>query len=111
VEYIQYRTDCDISSVLQLTVLAQFAEYQEQSYLLDPFLEDLVAPVIKKFKFYARSLADGDVNLEDIATFTPNLLSAPLTRVSYLLYNYFKFRGYKTISQSIRASRSNTRQT
>lgn len=74
-----------------------FAEYQEQSYLLDPFLEDLVAPVVKKFKFYARSLADGDVNLEDIATFTPNLLSAPLTRVSYLLYNYFKFRGYKTI--------------
>lgn len=74
-----------------------FAEYQEQSYLLDPFLEELVAPVVKKFKFYAQSLADGDVSLEDIASFTPNLLSAPLTRVSYLLYNYLKFRGYKTI--------------
>jgi len=75
--------------------------------LLDPFLEELVAPVVKKFKFYAQSLADGDVSLEDIATFGPELSSAPLTRVSYLLYNYFKFRGYKTISQSIRAFRSN----
>ncbi|KAH9049928.1 TBCD protein [Lactarius hengduanensis] len=74
-----------------------FAEYQEHSYLLDPFLEELVAPVIKKFKFYAQSLADGDVSLEDIATSAPGLMSAPLSRVSYLLYNYLKFRGYKTI--------------
>ncbi|KAH8998594.1 TBCD protein [Lactarius akahatsu] len=74
-----------------------FSEYQEQSYLLDPFLEELVTPVIKKFKFYAQSLADGDVSLEDIATFAPELMSAPLSRVSYLLYNYLKFRGYKTI--------------
>lgn len=88
-----------------------FAEYQEQSYLLDPFLEELVAPVIKKFKFYAQSLADGDVSLEDITTSAPGLMSAPLSRVSYLLYNYLKFRGYKTISQSIRAFRSNTQQT
>ncbi|KAI9443203.1 TBCD protein [Lactarius indigo] len=80
-----------------LTVQAQFAEYQEQSYLLDPFIEELVAPVIKKFKSYAQSLADGDVALEDVATFAPELMSAPLSRVSYLLYNYLKFRGYKTI--------------
>jgi hypothetical protein len=79
--------------------------------LLDPFLEELVEPVVKKFKLYAQSFADGDANLEDIATFTPKILSSPLTPVSYLLYNYLKFRGYKTISQSTRAIRSNSRQT
>lgn len=85
------------------TVLVQFAEYQEQAYLLDPFLEELVGPVVKKFKFYAQGLASGSFRLEDIANFDAGLeFTAPLTRVSYLLYNYLKFRGYKTISQSIR---------
>ncbi|KAI9465506.1 TBCD protein [Lactarius psammicola] len=82
---------------LMWNIFKIFAEYQEQSYLLDPYLEELVTPVVNKFKFYAQSLADGDVGLEDIATFAPELFSAPLTRVSYLLYNYCKFRGYKTI--------------
>ncbi|KAH9980287.1 TBCD protein [Lactifluus volemus] len=75
-----------------------FAEYQEQSYLLDPFLEELVTPVVDKFKFYARGLTTGRFRLEDLATFDPGQeLTAPLTRVSYLLYNYLKFRGHKTI--------------
>ncbi|KAI9512401.1 TBCD protein [Russula earlei] len=74
------------------------AEYQEQAYLLDPFLEELLEPVVKKFKFYALGLTSGGFRLEDIATFDPMMeLAAPLTRVSYLLYNYFKFRGSKTI--------------
>ena len=86
----------------RLTLRIQFAEYQEQSYLLDPFLEELVTPVVEKFKLYARGLTTGSIRLEDIATFDPELeLTAPLTRVSYLLYNYLKFRGYKTISQSM----------
>lgn len=86
-------------------MLAQFAEYQEQPYLLDPFLEELVGPVVKKFKFYAQGLTAGSFSLEDIATFDSRLeLAAPLPRVSYLLYNYLKFRGYKTISQSMRVS-------
>jgi len=89
--------------VYLLTSLVQFAEYQEQAYLLDPFLEELVGPVVKKFKSYAQGLAGGTFRLEDIATFDSRLeLAAPLTRVSNLLYNYLKFRGYKTISQSIR---------
>ncbi|KAI0283960.1 TBCD protein [Russula aff. rugulosa BPL654] len=74
------------------------AEYQEQAYLLDPFLEELVGPVVKKFKFYAQGLTGGSFSLEDIANLDTGLeLTAPLTRVSYLLYNYLKFRGYKTI--------------
>jgi hypothetical protein len=61
-----------------------------------------VEPVVKKFKFYAQGLTGGSFRLEDIANFDSGLeLAAPLTRVSYLLYNYLKFRGYKTISQSI----------
>ena len=103
-EYHQDRTQKMVSfHLFLLTVLAQFSEYQEQPYLLDPFLEELVAPVVKKFKFYAQGLTNGSFRLEDIATFDSRLeLTAPLTRVSYLLYNYLKFRGYKTISQSIR---------
>lgn len=74
------------------------SEYQEQAYLLDPFLEELVGPVVKKFKFYAQGLTGGSFRLEDIANFDAGLeLAAPLTSVSYLLYNYLKFRGYKTI--------------
>jgi hypothetical protein len=62
-----------------------------------------VGPVVKKFKFCAQGLAKGSFSLEDIATFDSRLeLAAPLTRVSSLLYNYLKFRGYKTISQSKR---------
>jgi hypothetical protein len=88
---------------LNLTVLVQLAEYQEQAYLLDPYLEELVGPVVNKFKFYAQGLTGGSFRLEDIANFDAGLEpTEPLTRVSYLLYNYLKFRGYKTISQSIR---------
>jgi len=56
-----------------------------------------------KFKFYAQGLTGSSIRLEDITNIDAGLeLAAPLTRVSYLLYNYLKFRGYKTISQSIR---------
>ena len=56
-------------------------------------------PVVKKFKFYAQGLTNGSFHLEEIATFDAGLeQTAPLNRVSYLLYNYLKFRGYKTIS-------------
>jgi len=66
-----------------------------------------VGPVVKKFKSYAQGLTGGSYRLEDIVNFDAGLeLTAPLARVSYLLYNYLKFRGYKTISQSKRMLRS-----
>ncbi|KAI0269819.1 TBCD protein [Gloeopeniophorella convolvens] len=75
-----------------------FAEYQEHAYLLDPFLEDLVTPVVAKLKWYAQGLVEGSFRLEDITTSEPKgQLIAPLIRVSHLLYDYLKFRGYKTI--------------
>ncbi|KAJ7175827.1 armadillo-type protein [Mycena filopes] len=64
-------------------------EYQEQAHLLDPFLEQLVEPVVVKIQGYAQKLSTntgGDsTNPERIA------------RVALLLYCYVKSRGYKTI--------------
>ncbi|KAF8133796.1 TBCD protein [Boletus edulis] len=59
------------------------AEYQEQSYLLDPYLEDLVIPVAECLRTHART-----VHIRPI-----------LGRLADLLYNYIKFRGYKTITR------------
>lgn len=71
-----------------------------------------MGPVVKKLKSYAHGLAGGTFRLEDIATFDSRLeLAAPLTCVSNLLYNYLKFRGYKTISQSIRTFSSSVQWT
>ncbi|KAJ7250897.1 armadillo-type protein [Mycena haematopus] len=61
-------------------------EYQEQAYLLDPFLEQLVEPVVLKIKHYAQST-------------TAPTNPARIERVALLLYSYAKSRGYKTISQ------------
>ncbi|THH16982.1 hypothetical protein EW146_g3747 [Bondarzewia mesenterica] len=60
-------------------------EYQEQSYLLDAFLEELVTPVVNKLK-------DHIVTSSQALTTTTRL-----SRLSLLLYNYIKCRGYKTI--------------
>ncbi|KAK7048329.1 TFCD-C domain-containing protein [Favolaschia claudopus] len=63
-------------------------EYQEQAHLLDPFLDQLVEPVIAKIKRYSQSLsANPDVTVN----------SARIERVALLLYGYTKSRGYKTI--------------
>jgi hypothetical protein len=71
----------------------QLDEYQEQAHLLDPFLEQLVEPVVAKIKQYAQSLsATGDD--------TTNINSARIERVALLLYSYTKSRGYKTIGSS-----------
>jgi hypothetical protein len=77
----------------QLLSVAQLDEYQEQAHLLDPFLEQLVEPVVAKIRHYAQSLntnnADDPTNL------------ARIERVALLLYSYVKSRGYKTISQPL----------
>ncbi|KAF8955289.1 TBCD protein [Flammula alnicola] len=63
-------------------------EYQEQSYLLDPYLEDLVAPVVERLKDFAKAC---------IAN--PSLKYSPwrVDTIARVLYSYVKFRGYKTI--------------
>ncbi|KAI6129812.1 TBCD protein [Pisolithus croceorrhizus] len=61
----------EVELMRKLTMI--LGEYQEQSYLLDPYLENLVVPVAECLRAHART---------------------------QLLYNYIKLRGYKTISRS-----------
>ncbi|CAL1713099.1 unnamed protein product [Somion occarium] len=65
-------------------------EYQEQSYLLDPYLEQLVAPVVDQLNVHAQRLQplSGDSSQ-----------GFKVGRLATLMYYYIKFRGYKTITR------------
>lgn len=67
-----------------------FGEYQEQPYLLDPFLESLVTPVVEKIKSFARTYDGTDSKVPS---------SGRVDRLLLLLYGYIKFRGHKTITR------------
>ena len=69
---------------------AKLDEYQEQSYLLDPFLEQLVVPVVDCLKRH--------VSASLSATHIGSVHR--IGHLSALLYQYVKCRGYKTISKS-----------
>ncbi|KAJ4482161.1 tubulin folding cofactor D C terminal-domain-containing protein [Lentinula aciculospora] len=56
-------------------------EYQEQSYLLDPYLEELVIPVVERLRFHAKQF------LSDHSRRGSNFR---IWRLSMLLYNYTK---------------------
>lgn len=71
-------------------IFVKLGEYQEQSYLLDPFLEQLVVPVVECFKNHTKVA---------ISTTGP-LPVRRIQRLSLLLYQYIMCRGYKTIGQS-----------
>ncbi|KAJ3549188.1 hypothetical protein NM688_g5206 [Phlebia brevispora] len=60
-------------------------EYQEQAYLLDPYLDQLVNPVVENLKNLVKSP-------------DPNASKDEIGHLTLLLYHYVKFRGYKTIS-------------
>ena len=77
---------------LWLLTPSQLSEYQEQAYLLDPFLEQLVLPVVSKFKDCIQN--------ETLVNDASGGYGTRTGGLSNLLYNYVKFRGYKTISQS-----------
>lgn len=73
-------------------------EYQEQSYLLDPFLEQMVGPPIRVLQSSARE------STQETTSSTQDSHSEPLraedekvTCAAHLLYLYTKVRGYKTI--------------
>ena len=66
----------------------QLNEYQEQAYLLDPFLERLVSPVVEQFK----------LSVSNISSSKNNQGSQNIARVAFLLYCYVTIRGHKTIS-------------
>ncbi|EIN12617.1 TBCD protein [Punctularia strigosozonata HHB-11173 SS5] len=75
-------------TVTLVGMLRIFNEYQEQPYLLDPFLESLVTPVVQKLRSYARQRVRSPN--------APRSLER-VNRLATLIYNYTKFRGYKTI--------------
>ncbi|KAH8825282.1 TBCD protein [Flagelloscypha sp. PMI_526] len=74
-------------NVLSRVFVYILAQYQEQPYLFDPYLEGLVTPVVDWLKVYAR---------ESVQAGNPGS-NARVNRVARALYNYVKFRGYKTI--------------
>ncbi|KAG6814258.1 hypothetical protein H0H92_015373 [Tricholoma furcatifolium] len=75
-EYLQFKRLFDILD-----------EYQEQSYLLDPYLESMVIPVVECLRSHAKT------------TISNNQQGSPgrVQRLSTLLYSFIKCRGYKTI--------------
>ncbi|KAJ7069814.1 TBCD protein [Mycena amicta] len=66
-------------------------EYQEQAHLLDPFLEQLVVPVVESIKHRAQLVYN--------TTAQDPTNPARIERVALLLYYYVKSRGYKTINR------------
>lgn len=69
--------------------ISQLTEYQEQSYLLDPYLEQLVEPVVQCLKSHAK---------QSIAHPESRASSTRVRHIALLMYSYIKCRGYKTIS-------------
>ncbi|PPR01746.1 hypothetical protein CVT24_001566 [Panaeolus cyanescens] len=63
-------------------------EYQEQPYLLDPYLEELVAPLVESLKDYA---------VKSIANPEKDAFNFRAIHLTSMLYCYIKFRGYKAI--------------
>ncbi|KAF9046718.1 armadillo-type protein [Panaeolus papilionaceus] len=63
-------------------------EYQEQPYLLDPYLEGLVAPVVERLK---------DFTIAFNADPTKYKSYFRAGNIASVLYSYIKFRGYKAI--------------
>lgn len=66
----------------------QLDEYQEQSYLLDPYLDQIVRPPISALQTHIRSSNIGHE-------------AERIVLLSRLVYFYTKIRGHKTISESL----------
>lgn len=70
------------------------SDYQEQIYLIDPFLERMVTPIIEVFKAHAVQYTT-TLKSETGAQYS----SIRLTRLTILLYTFIKSRGRKTIGK------------
>ncbi|KAK1233809.1 hypothetical protein PQX77_003015 [Marasmius sp. AFHP31] len=87
--YSDPKSEEDQEENVQYTRLNMILQgYQEQSYLLDPFLEELVSPVVHLLRTHAKQVVSDKA-----------LKASParLERIALLLYGYIKFRGYKAI--------------
>jgi len=73
--------------------MLQLQEYHEQSYLLDPFLEKMVTPVVEVLK---KHVADYTL-AGDKAQYS----LVRVNRLTTLLYTFIKCRGRKTMGNFI----------
>ncbi|KAF5311690.1 hypothetical protein D9611_009412 [Ephemerocybe angulata] len=76
--------------VMLTKLIRTLDEYQEQAYLLDPYLEQLVEPVVERLKYHARTL---------VADPSRKVSQTRFHFLTALLYHYIKFRGSKTIAR------------
>jgi hypothetical protein len=82
-----------------MILVKKLDEYQEQPYLLDPFLSKMVEPVVEELKNVIRSVVEQDeISLEK---------AARLHQLSTLVYWYSKTRGTKAIGERMRVIISN----
>ncbi|KAL4080682.1 armadillo-type protein [Scleroderma citrinum] len=77
----------EIEWLRKLTLI--LGEYQEQAYLLDPYLESLVIPAAECLRTHARACTSDQAVKSS---------TSRVGRLANLLYNYIKCRGYKTIT-------------
>ncbi|RHZ45413.1 hypothetical protein Glove_680g46 [Diversispora epigaea] len=76
--------------------------YQEQPYLLDPHLENMVKPIVDLFRIYIKSFNAQDLffsrnSKDNLAKDNKIQMSNKIKRLFTLMYYLMKIRGYKTI--------------
>ncbi|KAL1950308.1 hypothetical protein VTO73DRAFT_5432 [Trametes versicolor] len=76
--------------LLHRNITLIFDQYQEQAYLLDPYLEQLFAPVVETLKTHAKKF---------VSSSSVSVSKWRLHRLSLLVYHFIKFRGYKTMTR------------
>ncbi|KAG2155948.1 tubulin folding cofactor D C terminal-domain-containing protein [Suillus bovinus] len=79
------REEEDVELGCNQKLIMIFGEYQEQSYLLDPYLESLVSPVAECLRRYAITCVNARGSQSS---------SGRVERLADLLHNYIKFRGF-----------------
>ncbi|KAG2129100.1 TBCD protein [Suillus clintonianus] len=84
------REEEDVELDCSRKLMMIFGEYQEQSYLLDPYLESLVSPVAGCLRKYAMTCVNARGSQSS---------RSRVERLADLLHNYIKFRGFKTITR------------
>ncbi|KAJ1030323.1 hypothetical protein NDA16_001233 [Ustilago loliicola] len=82
------KTSDDVLGLL----IAILDEYQDQSNLLDPYLERIVLPPVEALQRHVRALSNS-CNVDS----SSQLPAEAVTRLSKLVYAYTKVRGHKTI--------------
>ncbi|KAF8583340.1 ARM repeat-containing protein [Ramaria rubella] len=85
-------TETRAENALKRNLSSILEEYHEQAYLLDPFLERMVTPVVEVFKSHATGYIAARLSGND-----ESYSSERLNNTTFLLYLFIKCRGRKII--------------